>query len=205
MCDFLSFLVVINNGIHLEVGDMKSHSEAYEPARVKHGDDATYIEAEWLEDDKDSLSIRTPFNFSAAKEEAVLEHIFASFPNRLSLIKHFLATADFSETGLSLYTANLPEDVKLRDGLVADWIDLDKSGITSLPNGLVVKHGLDIRDTDISELPPDLKAGGLMLWGSSITTIPPTIEVTGEIDADKGQIKNLDELPPLLRRLVVSC
>jgi hypothetical protein len=53
----------------------------------------------------------------------------------------------------------LPENLKV-DGR----LDLDGSkNITSLPSGLKVKDDLDLRNTNITELPPDLENGRVLI------------------------------------------
>ena len=71
----------------------------------------------------------------------------------------------------------------LPEGLVVGgYLDLRGTGITSLPDGLVV-GGLDLEDcTGINSLPEGLTVGGsLLLGGTGVTSLPEWLVVGGDL------------------------
>ena len=68
------------------------------------------------------------------------------------------------EFGVSLLLMRTPIE-KLPDNFTVDgYLDIDGcKNITSLPSGLKVKYDLDLRDTNILELPPDLEVGRVLI------------------------------------------
>ena len=70
--------------------------------------------------------------------------------------------------------------------------------ITSLPSGLKVGGTLDLRDTNITELPPDLEfEDNLLLIRTPIEKLPDNLTVNGNLDLDS--CKNLKSLPSGLK------
>jgi len=66
-------------------------------------------------------------------------------------------------------------------------LDLEGTGITSLPDNLSVGGYLDLEDTKITSLPDNLSVGGsLYLRGTGIRKkdIPKTVKVKGNIYTD---------------------
>lgn len=54
--------------------------------------------------------------------------------------------------------------------------------VTSLPEGLQLRHGLFLQQASLRHLPPNLKVGGnLYLSQSLITTLPPGLAVSGSL------------------------
>ena len=73
---------------------------------------------------------------------------------------------------------NLPKDQRVADG----DLDLEKTSIASLPEGLVVKGMLSLESTSIISLPKGLKVGGsLYLGNTGITSLPDDLQVEYEI------------------------
>ena len=66
--------------------------------------------------------------------------------------------------------------------------------ITSLPSGLKVKGSLDLRDTNITKLPPDLQVGdygGLYLSNTPIQSLPDGLKVGGNLYLENTPIQSL--------------
>ncbi len=69
--------------------------------------------------------------------------------------------------------------------IVVEDLDLQDTGMTSLPDGLSVGRDLDLRGSDVTRLPDDLSVGGsLYLQRTNITTLPDGLSVGGEIYKD---------------------
>jgi hypothetical protein len=80
---------------------------------------------------------------------------------------------DLEITRMVKRIAMLPIDQRIVEG----DLDLEKTSIMSLPEGLNVRGSLILLGTPIKSLPKGLKVGGdLMLGGSSITTLPKDIQ-----------------------------
>jgi len=84
----------------------------------------------------------------------------------------------------------LPPDQRIVNGN----LDLRKSHITSLPQGLKVGGTLDLQDSHITSLPQGLKVGGnLELRDSHITSLPQGLEVGGNLDLSYTSITSLPQ------------
>jgi len=95
-------------------------------------------------------------------------------------------------TGLNLQgtgITSLPEGLK-----VGGSLNLQGTGITSLPEGLEVGGSLDLQGTGITSLPEGLKVGGwLDLQGTGITSLPEGLEVGGSLNLQGTGITSLPE------------
>jgi hypothetical protein len=70
--------------------------------------------------------------------------------------------------------------LEVKDGLLhySGFLDLEGTGITSLPEGLTVGGSLDLRGTGITSLPEGLTVGGFLdLEGTGITSLPEGLTV----------------------------
>jgi hypothetical protein len=77
---------------------------------------------------------------------------------------------------------------------VGGWLDLRGTQITQLPEGLHVGGWLDLRGTQIASLPDNLTVGGeLDLSGTQITQLPEGLHVGGWLDLRGTQIASLPE------------
>jgi len=85
---------------------------------------------------------------------------------------------------------SLPDNLTVNSDLVL----MGCKNLKSLPNGLKVKGNLDLRDTNITELPPDLEFGeSIYLQRTPIKKLPNNLKVNGELDL--SHCKNLQSLP----------
>ena len=68
---------------------------------------------------------------------------------------------------------------------VSGHLNLSRTGITELPEGLRVGGSLYLSYTQVKELPTGLRVGGdLDLGGTKVKELPPDLEVKGEIYKD---------------------
>jgi len=73
-------------------------------------------------------------------------------------------------------------------------LDLCGTGITALPENLMVGGSLDLRGTGITALPKNLTVGGwLDLRGTGITALPENLTVGGSLDLCDTKITSLPE------------
>jgi len=80
---------------------------------------------------------------------------------------------------------------KLPDNLMVNgYLDLEKcKNLKSLPNGLKVKDGLDLRDTNITSLPSDLEVGdALVLYRTPIANMYTKEQIRKMVPGVKGTI-----------------
>ena len=79
----------------------------------------------------------------------------------------------------------LPDNLTVNGNL---WLDGCKN-LQSLPNGLKVKHELDLRNTNITSLPSDLQVGGnLYLWNTPIPRMYTQRQIRKMVPGVKGKI-----------------
>jgi Leucine-rich repeat (LRR) protein len=69
-------------------------------------------------------------------------------------------------------------------------LDLRGTNVTKLPDNLRIEGYLDLQRTQITELPENLSVGGFLdLYKTSITKLPDNLSVGGYIDVRETQIK----------------
>jgi Leucine-rich repeat (LRR) protein len=94
------------------------------------------------------------------------------------------------EAGGSIYLLRTPIE-KLPNNLTVNGrLDLEGcKNITSLPSGLKVDGALDLRDTNITELPPDLEVGTyLVLFNTPLSRNYSRDQIRKMIPKVKGEI-----------------
>ena len=89
---------------------------------------------------------------------------------------------------------SLPDNLTVN----SDLVSMGCKNLKSLPSGLKVKGNLDLRDTNITELPPDLEFGkSIILMRTPIEKLPENLKVDGRLDLDGS--KNITSLPSGLK------
>ena len=86
--------------------------------------------------------------------------------------------------------------IKDKKPFYGGYLDLNGTGITSLPDNLTVCGWLDLRGTGISSLPDNLTVGGaLYLEGcTGITSLPDNLTVGGSLDLRGAGIKDTSKV-----------
>ncbi len=93
----------------------------------------------------------------------------------------------YEETGYQL---------EVKDGKLYynSYLDLRHTEITELPESLVVGDGLDLRHTKITKLSDNLIVGGsIYLYGTNITELPDNLVVGGHLDLFGTKITKLPD------------
>jgi len=91
----------------------------------------------------------------------------------------------FSDLGISPDRYTIDKDFNIN---VEEWLDLEGTNITSLPDNLSVGGWLDLDGTDITSLPNDLSVGwSLDLRGTNITSLPDNLSVGENIWLSKNR------------------
>jgi hypothetical protein len=83
--------------------------------------------------------------------------------------------------------------IVLRDNMVVDELNISDSDITNLPKGLVVNGALLMENTDIEELPDDIKFHSLFAAGSKLKKLPDGLTVDGWLDISETPMSKLPE------------
>jgi len=84
-----------------------------------------------------------------------------------------------------LYLIEMPWHIKNGVLYVDDYLDLRLTDISELPNNLSVSGSLDLDATDIKTLPDYLSVGHIMwLYACDITTLPENLYVSTGIFSD---------------------
>ena len=70
-------------------------------------------------------------------------------------------------------------------------LDLSRSKIKSIPEGLKVGANLDLSDTPITSLPEGLKVGGFLnlRFCTELTSLPKGLEVVGDLYVENTELK----------------
>jgi hypothetical protein len=119
--------------------------------------------------------IKNFFDFLRDKEKRTPPFVYRLVYEPESLESHDLFIDD------NLDVEGVAELKQLPDGLtIAGYLDVEGTGLTSLPNNLRVKGSLFANSLPLKELPRGLKVGvQLYLNRTQITTLPRDIEVRG--------------------------
>ncbi len=121
-----------------------------------------------------------------------LEAPFSFVKSNVNAIHSWLNNNKIVEGDLNLQKSpltNLPDGLSVKGGLY-----LRNSQITSLPEGLSVEGYLDLEGTHITSLPGDLSVGkSLSLSYTPITSLPEGLSVSGNLFLSGSQITSLPE------------
>lgn len=93
--------------------------------------------------------------------------------------------------GGSVSLVNTPITSLPENFVVKGCLFLMNSQICRLPRGLCVYNELNLTDTNISVIPTDLYAGGLVLANTKVSELPDSLHVYGSLDLTHTLIKEL--------------